>query len=179
MLQDPFCGISSWGHHHASQIPPETFLIKTPDFSARLCKDMPKAQPILTPSVCRRAKKSNCSQKTGKEQGPPPNYRGIMNYGASKGNQETLPLLSLSPASRHIFDTPHRTSPSEQILTAPASPQNNTAITSNRLPLFCRLDVSDSQSTRAFRHIGLGWLPSAAAIPLSPHTSYSIATSTI
>jgi len=32
------------------------------------------------------------------------------NYGASKGNQKALPLLSLFPARRHIFDIPHRSS---------------------------------------------------------------------
>lgn len=110
LLQNPFCGISLWGYRRASQIPPETYLIRTPDFAARLCKDTPKAKPILTLSHCRRrANKSNCSQKTGREPETPWIVWGG-NYGASKGNQETLPLLSLFPARRHIFNIPHRTS---------------------------------------------------------------------
>lgn len=74
-----FKTLSSGRHRCVSQIPPETFLIRTPDLSAHLCKDAPKVKPILTLSHCRRsANKSNCSQNTRGEPGTPSIAQGLI-----------------------------------------------------------------------------------------------------
>lgn len=98
-----------------------------------------------------------------------------------KETKKLFHVFSLFPARSHIFDIPHRTSLLLQNKFWQPQEVHRiiTAIMTNSLPLFSCLDITDSENTRPFRHIWLGWLPYILAIPLSPHASHWIATITI